>query len=48
MQIHVKEYAKQAVGMCNFCKQRGANAFVNLYLFHSYHDYFVQNYTIKV
>ena len=32
-----------------FCKQRAANAFVNLNLnqFHSYHDYFLQNYTIK-
>ena len=30
------------------CKQRAANAFVNLDLFHSYHDYFLQNYTIKV
>ena len=29
------------------CKQRAANAFVNLDLFHSYHDYFLQNYTIK-
>ena len=35
MQIH----AKQAVGMCKFCKQRAANAFVNIDLFHSYHDY---------
>ena len=33
--------------MCKFCKQRAANAFVNLDLFHSYHDYFLQNYTIK-
>ena len=38
---------KQAVGMFKFCKQRAANAFVNLDLFHSYHDYFLQNYTIK-
>ena len=45
MQIHVKQYVKQAVGMCKFCKQRAANAFVNLS--HSYHDYFLQNYTIK-
>ena len=37
----------QAVGMCKFCKQRAANAFVNLDLFHFYHDYFLQNYTIK-
>ena len=29
------------------CKQRAANAFVNLDLFHSYHDHFLQNYTIK-
>ena len=36
MQIHVKYYAKQAVGMGKFCKQRAANAFVNLDLFHSY------------
>ena len=43
MQIHVK----QAVGMCKFCKQRATNTFVNLDLFHSYHDYFLQNYTIK-
>ena len=47
MQIHVKYYAKQAVGMCKLCKQRAANAFVNPDLFHSYHDYFLQNYTIK-
>ena len=47
MQIHVKYYAKQAVGMCRFCKKRAANAFVNLDLFHSYHDYFLQNYTVK-
>ena len=33
--------------MCKFCKQRAANAFVNLDLFHSYHDYFLQNYTVK-
>ena len=38
---------KQAVGMCKFFKQRAANAFVNPDLFHSYHDYFLQNYTIK-
>ena len=47
IQIHVKQYTKQAVGMCKFCKQRAANAFVNLDLFYSYHDYFLQNYTIK-
>ena len=40
-------YAKQAVGMHKFCKQRAANAFVNLDLFRSYHDYFLQNYRIK-
>ena len=34
---------QEAVGMCKFCKQRAANAFVNLDLFHSYHDYFMQN-----
>ena len=33
--------------MCKFCKQRAANAFVNLDLFHSYHDYFLQNYIVK-
>ena len=38
---------KQAVGMCKLYKQREADAFVNLDLFHSYHDYFLQNYTIK-
>ena len=47
MQMHVKQYAKQAVGMCKFCKQRAANVFVNLDLFHSYHNHFLQNYTIK-
>ena len=36
-----------SIGMCKFCKQRAANAFVNLDLFHSHHDYFLQNYTIK-
>ena len=45
MQIHVKKYAKQLqpVGMCKFCKQRAANAFVNLDLFYSHHGYFLQN-----
>ena len=33
--------------MCKFCKQRAANVFVNLDLFHSYHNHFLQNYTIK-
>ena len=33
--------------MCKFCKQRAVNAFVNLDLFHSYHNYFLQNYAIK-
>ena len=33
--------------MCKFCKQRTANTFVNLDLFYSYHDCFLQNYTIK-
>ena len=33
--------------MRKFCKQRVANGFVNLDLFHSYHDYCLQNYTIK-
>ena len=41
------KYAKQAVGMCKFCKQRAANAFVNLDLFHSFHDYFLQDHAIK-
>ena len=39
MQTYVKYYAKQsssAVGMCQFCKQRVANAFVIIDLFHSY------------
>ena len=34
-------YAKQAVGMCQFC------TFVILDLFHSYNDYFLQNNAIK-
>ena len=37
---------QQAVGMCKFCKQRAANAFINLNLFHSYQGYFLQNYTM--